>query len=393
MISDAERRFVADLACRLLALAQGGATSSPAIPADAAPEFAALANAVDELAANLEILRHFSIALANGRIDAEAPPKQHLLDPLKSLQASLKHLTWQTQQVASGNLDQHVDFLGDFSDAFNQMVASLKDKRRTEHEALQASKLASIGQLAAGIAHEINTPTQYVSDNLRYVGGNFPRILAHLRGESVLEPKEIDDLADEIPAAISDALQGTERIAHIVQSMKEFSHPGSLEMINVNINKALESCLTVSQNAWRLVADVERRFDARLPMVHCFASELNQVFLNLIMNAVQAIEASGKRLPGKIVIETLADPEWIVVRISDNGNGVPEELRERIFDPFFSTKPVGKGTGQGLAIARDVVEAKHGGRLEVGGREGEGAVFTLRLPLNVCQVPKAPKGA
>lgn len=388
-MTDEDRRLLQELAAQIQALADGSPAKSPGGVRQAAPEVASLALAVANLAASLETLRQFSIALASGRIDAEAPPKQHLLDPLKSLQASLKHLTWQTQQVAAGNLDQHVDFLGDFSTAFNQMVAALKDKRRAEHEALQASKLASIGQLSAGIAHEINTPAQYVSDNLRYIGGSLPQLFKHLKGKASLSERDVDDLAKELPDAVSEALQGIERIAAIVQSMKEFSHPGAVEMMNANINNALESTLTVCQNAWKMVATVERRYDPKLPLVHCFASEVNQVFLNLILNAAQAIEASGKKLPGKIVIETFGEDEWAVVRVSDSGTGVPLDLRERIFDPFFSTKPVGQGTGQGLAISREVIEAKHGGRIEVGGQPGEGAVFTVRLPLSACPLPRA----
>lgn len=389
-MTEEERRFLESLAECIEAVADG--RPPPRVPdgGPAGAETVRLSGAVKRLAENFDILRRFSIALANGKIDTEVPPKMHLLDSLKSLQASLMHLTWQTQQVAGGNLDQHVDFLGDFSTAFNRMVAALKDKRRAEHEALQASKLASIGQLAAGIAHEINTPSQYVNDNLSYIGNALPELLAAAKGEKRLSERDVAILAEDLPAAVAEALQGVERIAKIVGSMKEFSHPGTTDMSNTDINKALESTLTVSQNAWKMSAEVERRYDPNLPPVLCFASEINQVFLNLILNAAQAIESSGKKLPGRILIETFEEEGSVVVRVTDSGNGVPEELRERIFDPFFTTKPVGQGTGQGLAISRDVVEAKHGGRIEVGGQVGEGAVFTVRLPHTVCLV-KTPK--
>lgn len=389
-MTEDERRFLECLAECIEAVADG--RPPPPLPEGrpACAETVRLSGAVKHLAENFDILRRFSIALANGKIDTEVPPKMHLLDSLKSLQASLMHLTWQTQQVAGGNLDQQVDFLGDFSTAFNQMVAALKDKRRAEHEALQASKLASIGQLAAGIAHEINTPSQYVNDNLSYIGSALPELLAAARGEKPLSERDAAIFSEDLPAAVAEALQGVERIAKIVGSMKEFSHPGTTDMSNADINKALENTLTVSQNAWKMAAEVERRYDPNLPPVLCFASEINQVFLNLILNAAQAIESSGKKLPGRILIETFEEGGSVVVRVTDSGNGVPDELRERIFDPFFSTKQVGQGTGQGLAISRDVVEAKHGGRIEVGGKAGEGATFTVRLPHTVCLV-KTPK--
>ncbi|TAN46370.1 MAG: hypothetical protein EPN26_15250 [Rhodospirillales bacterium] len=380
-MTDDERRLLANLTDCIEAVAEG----RPAVPMPEAsigdPALDGLARAVRHLLSNFEALRLFSISLANGRIDAEAPPKLHLLDPLKSLQASLKHLTWQTQEVAAGNLDHRVDFLGEFSTAFNQMVTALKDKRRAEHEAMQAARLASIGQLAAGIAHEINTPAQYVGDNLRYVEDVLPPLLDAVRGIAPLPAGEADLLAEDLPAAIKEALEGVARISKIVQSMKEFSLPGTTEMTTTDLNKALESTLTVCQNELKTAAQVEKRFDPDLPCVVCHASEVNQVFLNLILNAAQAIQSSGKPLPGRILVETLREAGFAVVRVSDSGAGVPMALRERIFDPFFTTKPVGQGTGQGLAICRDVIEVKHKGGIEVGGSEGEGAVFTVRLPI------------
>jgi signal transduction histidine kinase len=383
-MTEEERQILAAIAERIEAIADGRPAPSGPNCQNADSPLSALCAAVERLSLNFEMLRRFSIALANGKIDTEVPPKMHLLDALKSLQASLMHLTWQTQQVAAGNFDQRVDFLGDFSVAFNQMVQSLKDKARAEREAMQASKLAGIGQLAAGIAHEINTPTQYVGDNLNYIANALPGMLTALRGGAPLSKRDLDILAEDLPGAAREALEGVARIAKIVGSMKEFSHPGTAEMMSADINKALESTLTVSQNEWKMVAKIETRLSPELPAVRCYASEVNQVFLNLILNAAQAIEGSGKKLPGHILIESFKEEGCVVVRISDDGPGVPDELRERIFHPFFTTKPVGQGTGQGLAISRDVIEAKHGGRLEVGGKVGEGAVFTVRLPLTVC---------
>lgn len=275
--------------------------------------------------------------------------------------------------------------------------------KRAQREALQSSRMASVGQLAAGIAHEINTPIQYVGDNLRFIEGAVQKLagLAALGHEVALAATAGDSLGDavdkfqsqfaaakiafilaEVPTAVTESLDGVSQIARIVLSMKEFSHPGTSNKTMTDINRALESTLTVSRNVWKHAAEVERRFDPSLPQVLCHAGELNQVFLNLIVNATHAIEASGKPLPGRITISTRHRGDMVEVAISDTGSGVPQALRDRIFDPFFTTKDVGKGTGQGLAICRDVVVGKHDGRLDVGGMEGEGAEFIVSLPVD-----------
>ncbi len=270
--------------------------------------------------------------------------------------------------------------------------------KRAQSQALQASKLAAVGQLAAGLAHEINTPAQYVGDNLQFLDASVRRLLALIqaaedllaRGDPAAAARfrdeeaaaKLDLLRPEMAMAIRESLDGVAQIARIVLSMKEFSHPGSHARTMTDLNHALDNTLTVSRNVWKHVAEVERRFDPTLPPVPCLASEMNQVFLNLIVNATQAIEASGKGFPGRIVVATSHDPEHVTIRISDSGTGVPEAIRDKIFDPFFTTKEVGKGTGQGLAICYDVVVSKHGGSLDVGGEEGEGAVFTIRLPVD-----------
>ncbi len=269
--------------------------------------------------------------------------------------------------------------------------------KRAQTESMQSSRLASVGQLAAGIAHEINTPVQYIGDNLRFIATTVDSLFAALssarqlseranaeaaaRFEAELAALQVDFLGEETPAAIRESQEGVAQIARIVLSMKEFSHPGNSAKAMTDLNRCLESTLTVSRNAWKQVAEIDRRFDPELPSVLCHAGEMNQVFLNLIVNAAQAIEASGKSLPGRIAVTTSRDGEQVTIRIEDSGTGIPEGLRDRIFDPFFTTKDVGKGTGQGLAICRNVVVTKHGGSIEVDGREGQGAIFTLRLPI------------
>lgn len=279
-------------------------------------------------------------------------------------------------------------------------VGELKAAQR---EALQASRMASVGQLAAGIAHEINTPVQFIGDNLSFIGASLTKLLGLVEAartvaseaaahpamanevaqfELVLAAAKLPFLMRETEAAVAESLDGVKQIGRIVLSMKEFSHPGTVAKTMSDINRALESTIMVSRNEWKHSAEIERRFDPSLPAVLCHAGEINQVFLNLIINAAQALSSSGKELPGRIVISTSSTDQFVEIRIADTGLGVPETIKDKIFDPFFTTKDVGKGTGQGLAICRDVVVIKHGGTIDVEGREGEGAVFVVRLPID-----------
>ncbi len=283
------------------------------------------------------------------------------------------------------------------------LFRDIHELKAAQWDALQASRLASVGQLAAGIAHEINTPIQYIGDNLRFINDalqSYQKIVfaaqqwvektladhhddTALSLQEMFEEEDIAYLNDEAPTAIAQSQQGADQVRHIVLSMKEFSHPGSTSKIMTDINWALESTLTVCRNTWKHVANVEMDFAPDLPHILCYSSELNQVFLNLIINATHAIEESvhGGDGLGLIKISTRAEGDWIEIRVSDTGNGVPAAILDRIFDPFFTTKAVGKGTGQGLAISRDVVINKHQGRLDVESVDGVGATFIVRLPV------------
>jgi two-component system, NtrC family, sensor kinase len=280
----------------------------------------------------------------------------------------------------------------------------------TEREILgqqlrQAQKLEAIGQLAAGIAHEINTPTQYVSDNTRFLQESWPSfaellaVARDMRQEASQGPvscqtlKRIDALAQaadfeylriEIPRAIEQSLEGIQRVGNIVRAMKDFSHPGSEEKRSVDINKAIETTITVARNEWKYVADVETQFDLALPVVLCHAGEFNQVILNLLINAAQAIAQTaedGSQGKGKIVISTARDQDWVEISISDTGVGIPEAVRSRVFEPFFTTKPAGKGTGQGLALAPTAIVRRHGGKIWFDSELGKGTTFYIRMPL------------
>jgi two-component system, NtrC family, sensor kinase len=285
-----------------------------------------------------------------------------------------------------------------------------------ESQLAQAQKLESIGQLAAGVAHEINTPIQYVGDNFRFVSDSFreidrvlaqyARLLDSAKGtealsnlvmevEQTIADTDLAYLLEEIPQAIQQCNEGIERVAHIVKAMKEFSHPGSHRMKPVNLNYAIESTLTVCRNEWKYVAEMVTDLDPALPPVRCLAGELKQVILNLVINAAHAIaEAKKADGLGRISVSTRQNGEIVEIRIEDNGVGIPAAIQSRIFDPFFTTKEVGKGTGQGLAIARNVVVKKHGGMLSFETQEGIGTTFLVQIPTNGKQTREyAAEGA
>jgi len=292
------------------------------------------------------------------------------------------------------------------------MVQDISEQKRMQMERdkmevmlRQAQKLESIGQLAAGIAHEINTPTQYVGDNIRFFMDSFQDIRRVLtlygqlldsckngavsdemlqKVESEIRRVDLDYLNTEIPRAIAQTLEGVERVATIVRAMKEFSHPGTKEKVTTDIHKAIESTLIVCRNEYKYVAEVKTSFDPTMPLVRCFPGDFNQVIMNLVVNASHAISDSlkGRSVEkGEISISTRHDEGWAEIRISDSGTGIPEEIRARIFDPFFTTKEVGKGTGQGLAICHAVIIKKHGGAIAFETEVGKGTTFIIRLPL------------
>jgi signal transduction histidine kinase len=283
--------------------------------------------------------------------------------------------------------------------------ADITERRNLERQLRQAQRLESIGQLAAGIAHEINTPTQYVGDNTRFLQETFRDMVrvmeqySHLFQacrtgsvsaeliadiESRVKEADLEYLMEEIPKAVQQSLDGIERISSIVRSMKEFAHPGSVEKTAADINKAIESTVTVCRNEWKYVAELVTDFDPTLPLVPCLLGDFNQVILNMIVNAAHAIaDKMGEGSPNKgmIRLSTRSDGNWAEVRISDTGTGIPAEIRSRIFDPFFTTKDVGKGTGQGLAISHSVVVEKLGGSIHVETEVGRGTTFIIRLPI------------
>lgn len=283
-------------------------------------------------------------------------------------------------------------------------VQDIAERKALEGRLLQARKMESIGVLASGIAHEINTPTQYVGDNTRFLKDAFSDMQAALQAYeglaaalragpvpaelldelgAALEEADLEYIRDEIPRAIDQALEGIARVTKIVQAMKEFAHPGTQEKQATDINHAIETTITLATNCWKYVATVENDFDPDMPSVFCSVGELNQTVLNLIVNAADAIgdAVAGTGGQGLITVTTRHLPPWAEIRIQDTGSGIPAEQRQRIFEPFFTTKQVGKGSGQGLAIAHNAIVEKHGGTITVESELGKGTTFVIRLPI------------
>ncbi|MFQ5701711.1 MAG: response regulator [Acidobacteriota bacterium] len=287
---------------------------------------------------------------------------------------------------------------------FSAFVRDTTKRATLETQLRHAQKLESIGQLAAGIAHEINTPTQYVGDNTRFLQDAFDGLIvlikklkelaeAGRRGpvstelvsqlRAAMKDADVDYVTEEIPRAIEQSLHGVERVAQIVRAMKEFSHPGE-EKTAFDINRGIQSTIMVARNEWKYVAEMVTELDPELPLVPCMPGDFNQVILNIIVNAAHAI-ADGKsddsQDQGTITVSTRRVNSWAEIRIADTGGGIPENIRAKIFDPFFTTKDIGKGTGQGLSIAHAVIVKKHGGTISVETEMGKGTCFIIRLPL------------
>ncbi len=298
--------------------------------------------------------------------------------------------TWELDQ-------KNLDLIAEMGTRQEMEAANRTVMLELEH----ARKMESIGRLAAGIAHEINTPTQFLGNNLGFLRDAYRKIdqvldaydgVAHEstgpQSEALSElihSTKLAYLKEEMPQAIEESIEGIERIAKIVRAMKEFSHPGGREQIPVDVNQCLVATTTVARNEWKYIAELNLDLDPSIPTVLGFSAELNQAFLNLIVNAADAIGERAILSPGmgQITVSTRSTPKSVEVRITDDGIGMSDEVRSRIFDPFFTTKSVGKGTGQGLTVCYQVVVTRHGGTIVCDSTPGLGTTFIIRLPLTV----------
>ena len=355
-----------------------------------------------------EELLSLSIPDINPVVPQEAWRK--VWDQLKtrgSMTFETRHQTKQGRVFPVEVTANYLEFDGqEYSFAF---VRDITERRALESQLRHAQKLEGIGQLAAGIAHEINTPTQFVTDNLTFLRDSWKsthELLEQYRGAirdagetlpagvaAALQQAEkscdLDFIASEVPRAIEQSLDGAHRVAKIVRAMKEFSHPDSADKTATDLNKAIESTITVARNEWKYVSEIIKEFDETLPAVVCYPGDINQVVLNLIVNAAHAIKEKVKdEEKGTITVSTRMAGESVEIAVRDTGNGIPETIRSRVFDPFFTTKEVGKGTGQGLALAYTVVVKKHGGKIWFETEVGQGTTFYITLPVKLADSAK-----
>jgi len=345
----------------------------------------------------------------------------------------IKHLNDHSKRVGAGNFDLKIDLrtrdeLGHLANTFNDMVGTIKHyhehlealvKDRTAEieqmhgQLVMQEKMASIGQLAAGIAHELNNPINFVRTNFASLAENFTDLteilndyhkfvegyeaqnnsLSELTSVRAKETTlQIDYILNDIPALFEESERGFGRIAQIVQSMRNFSRADQNgEYHYFNINKGIEDTLVITKNVYNHHAEVKTAF-AALPEIRCLPDQLNQVFLNLIVNSAQAIEAKQMATKGVIAIRTWQEENYVCCEIADNGSGIPEKIRSRIFEPFFTTKEPGQGTGLGLSISYDIIVHKHKGKLSVDCPETGGSVFILRIPMNLQPTQNSQKG-
>ena len=286
------------------------------------------------------------------------------------------------------------------------IVRDITREKQVEQQLARSKEMEAIGHLAAGLAHEINTPLQYIGDNLHFVKDLLPELLDLVQGYNALLAKgamateadrsqlaeaeakmDLDFTREAMGSVIGNAMAGIAQIEKIVRAMKVFENVGKLERAPVDLNVVVDNATVVATNAWSKVAELSLRLATGLPFVPCIASEITQVVINLVVNAAQAIAAKfgANGIMGHIVVETVDDRArgFVEIRVTDDGEGIREEIRDKIFDPFFSTRPVGHGTGQGLARVQSSVIGQHGGTVEFSSEVGKGTVFTARLPLAV----------
>jgi hemerythrin-like metal-binding protein len=318
---------------------------------------------------------------------AERATEDNSVSALLSALHKLYHLmALQNQELAAANqnLERKV------AERTGELTALVKKMEEAQNQILQSEKMAAIGQLAAGVAHEINNPIGFVNSNLGTLKSYVDRLLGLIdlydqcvqqhpdKAPQLVEARknaDLDFLREDIVALLGESREGLDRVKKIVQDLKDFSHIDEAELHNTDLNAGLESTLNVVWNELKYKADVVRRY-GELPPVRCIAGQINQVFMNLLVNAAQAIEQRGT-----ITVSSGREGDEAWIAIADTGRGMTPEVKKRVFEPFFTTKPVGKGTGLGLSLSYDIVVKKHGGRFDVESEPGVGSTFRIWLPI------------
>ena len=268
-----------------------------------------------------------------------------------------------------------------------QLQEEMDQRKQLETQLIHAQKMEAVGQLASGIAHEINSPSQFANDNILFLKDAVTGFIAKLRGDpDAPDVKELQFLAENAPEAVDQAKEGISRITTIVKSMKNFAYKDAESTKKPSdLNQAIQSTVVVATNEWKYNAELELELDEDLPFVPCNIGEINQVVLNLVVNGAHAIRdrfQDGKKGNLKVSTKHYAEAACVVISINDNGGGIPQKVQTRIFEPFFTTKEVGVGTGQGLAIAHNVIVKSHSGQIWFDSQEGQGTTFFIKLPMN-----------
>ncbi len=329
----------------------------------------------------------------------------------RRITAPINHVSDSLGEIVAGGADlnntlrvRSKDEIGKLASRFNDFLAKVKEQ---QGQALRDQKLEAVGQLSAGIAHEINSPAQFVGDNISFLDESFRDLLSLLGRYEVLRDNmlagsatrsqidEIRDFEEEIDVgfikenvvkAAEQSAEGIKRVSSIVRAMKEFANPETQEATFVDINHSIENVITVARNEWRYVSEVEFQADLNAPRIKCIVGDINQTVLNIIINAAHAIDArrtqNGDEELGKITISTSVEGEAVIICVRDDGIGIAQENLHRVFDPFFTTKDVGRGRGQGLTVAFRCIVDVHGGNIGVASEPNEGTTFTITLPIN-----------
>lgn len=316
--------------------------------------------------------------------------------PTDRFNATYKRKDEGSARILSISITPFIETNGAFT-GYLLLLDDITEKNHMEKQHQQSMYLESIGQLSAGIAHEINTPMQYISDNLNFLKDSYNETNRALRDikkallnnsltiellESIFEEADLEYLSKELPLAFEQTSEGVDRVCTIIKAMKEYSHPTSDKKTKTDINKCIESTVIISKHTWKYHAEMILELDPELKPVMCYPGPFNEVILNIIVNAADAIKEQSKNdnnEKGEIKIETIGKEDVAEIRISDTGGGIPESIQEKIFDPFFTTKEVGKGTGQGLALSYRIIKERHNGEMFFETVPGVNTVFIIQL--------------